>query len=233
MNLVYDDLGNLEGLMFRVLTVTTSALVMISAASVGYAAERAGETTRVQPNSYQGDGFFPDFLETGDEIFRQEKVYTEEYGSMEIRFDDGSNLTLGPSTEIVVDNYVYNPSDSSGASALSLGRGVLRFISGQLPSDSIGVSTSIATIGVRGTDFTLDTNTFGSLKVWVDEGIVAVSPLQSDQTFEFTAPAYAVCTVTTCEGTDPPSARPVVFPIAPNEPEEREDGGGGGGGGGD
>lgn len=217
--------------MKRFLTSAATAVALTTFANPALAAERAGETTKVQPASYQGSGFFPDFLETGDEILREETVYTEEYGSMEIRFDDGSNLTLGPNTEIVVDSFVYNPSDSSGASAVSLGRGVLRLISGQLPSESVSVSTTVATIGVRGTDFTLDTNTSDTLRIWVDDGIVTASPLQSDQVFELTAPAYAVCTVTTCDTSGAPSARPVVFPIVPPE-SEREDGGGGGGGGG-
>lgn len=193
------------------------------------AKDRAGETTRVQPASYQGGGLFPDTLGVGDEIYRQETVYTKEYGSIEITFDDDTNLTVGPSSEILIDDYVYSPSSGAGRAAISLARGAMRVISGRLPKDAILVATPVANIGVRGTDFTLDTASFGSVKIWVDEGVVTAAPIQSQTVFEFAAPAYAVCSATTCEqGAAPP--KPVAFPATPDhEPsDDFRDGGGGG-----
>ena len=68
------------------------------------------------------------------------------------------------------------------------------------------------------------------MKIWVDEGVVVAAPLQSQDTFEFAAPAYAVCSATSCQQGDAPP-KPVAFPTPPanNAPhEDFRDGGGGG-----
>ncbi len=196
------------------------------------AAERAGETTKVQPDAYQRDGFFPQFLEVGDEVVREAKLYTEEFGSMDVRFDDNSVLTLGPNSEIVIDDYVYAPDQTTGKAVLSFTQGALRMISGSMPKEAVTIATPVATIGIRGTEFWLDVNTVGSVKIWVDDGIVAASPNASNEVFELEAPAYAVCNASTCERSDPP-IKPAIYPIAPLEEEREDRGGGDGGSGGD
>ena len=203
------------------------------------ASERAGQTTRVQPDSYQRESFFPSSLDVGDEIYREAEVYTEQYGSIEMRFDDGSQLTMGPNTELTIDDYVYSGSAGGDRATISLGRGMLRMVSGQIASDRVSVRTAVATVGIRGTDFTLDTATDGIVKVWVDDGTVAVTPNQAGQTFEFTAPAFAVCSASSCDPQDGGGNRPIAFPNVPegagsifDQDEDRDGGGGGGGGGG-
>lgn len=203
------------------------------------AADRAGETIRVQPASYQRESFFPSTLDVGDEIYREAEVYTEEYGSIEMRFDDGSQLTLGPNTELTIDDYVYSGDQGTDRAAISLGRGMLRMVSGQISSERVNVRTPVATVGIRGTDFTLDTNTDGVVKVWVDDGTVAVTPNQAGQTFELTAPAFAICSASSCDPQDGGGTRPVSFPNVPEGAhdtgfgqQQDNDGGGGGGGGG-
>ena len=194
------------------------------------ASERAGQTTRVQPDSYQGSGFFPDWLEVGDEIYREAKVYTEQYGSLEILFDDGTNLTLSPNSEIVVDEFVYSPDQDTGKAVISLGVGALRMISGRMRSESYQVRTKAATIGVRGTEFLLDTNTDGLTRIWIEDGTVLATTAGSGQTFEFDAPAYAECSAAACQEQSP-AAPPTSFPTPPaNTGPEQPDAGDGGGG---
>ena len=222
---------------FQIVAAVAAALVVaIQAPGTANASERAGETTRVQPDSYQRESFFPSSLDVGDEIYREAKVYTEQYGSIEMRFDDGSQLTVGPNTELTIDDYVYAGDAGSDKAAISLGRGMLRMISGQIASDRVSVRTPVATVGIRGTDFTLDTATDGIVKVWVDDGVVAVTPNQAGQTFELTAPAFAVCTASSCDPQDGGGNRPVAFPNVPaggggsifDRDDDRGDGGGGG-----
>ena len=204
-----------------------------------YAAERAGQTIRVQPASYQRESFFPSTLDVGDEIYREAEVYTEDYGSIEMRFDDGSQMTVGPNSELTIDDYVYSGNAGTDRAVISLGEGMLRMVSGNIASERVNIRTPVATVGIRGTDFTLDTMTAGVVKVWVDDGIVAVTPAQASQTFELTAPAFALCTASTCEARDGAEAKPVMFPPVPEDGQNTfeknlnfEGGGGGGGGGG-
>lgn len=219
--------------MFKTFSIFSIAAILTAATfSPTFADERAGATVRVQADSYQRSGFFPSWLEVGDEIYQEAKVYTEQYGSVEILFDDGTNMTISPNSEIVVDEFVYASDAGTGKAVISLGVGALRMISGRLPSENYEVKTRVATIGVRGTEFVLDTNTSGITKIWIEDGTVLARPVQSSQTFEFTAPAYAECSATSCEDASPNEA-PISFPAVPEEDDSDQDQHGGGDGGGD
>lgn len=193
------------------------------------AAERAGETKRSQQNAYQVEIFSPDTLEVGDEIYREATVFTKDHGSLELAFDDGSLLTLGPNTDLVIDDFVYSPDSGNGQAALRLGRGVLRMVSGNLPSERVQIATDVATVGIRGTRFTLDTHDEGILQVWSTEGTVVVSPRDTDIVYELVAPSYASCTSAACT-IGPAPVEPVTFPTSPPNPgpfgesNERDDG---------
>lgn len=217
--------------MFRKFSaISIVAVVTAAILSPALADERAGATVRVQADSYQRSGFFPSWLEVGDEIYQEAKVYTEKYGSVEILFDDGTNMTISPNSEIVVDEFVYAADSGTGKAVISLGVGALRMISGRLPSENYEVKTPVATIGVRGTEFVLDTNTSGITKIWIEDGTVLARPVQSGQTFEFTAPAYAECSASSCEDASPNEA-PLSFPAVPEDDGSDQDQGGGGDGG--
>lgn len=205
---------------YRLASATLIVAALSTAATL--AAERAGHTTRVQPASFQQEQLLPLTLSVGDQIFRDARVFTQTHGSLEMSLDDGSVLTLGPNSDIVVDEYVYSPESTDGSAAMTLGRGVLRMVSGRLPSDSVRIRTPVATIGIRGTDFTLDTKSEMLVKVWVDDGIVTVAPSQSSEVFELEAPAFAVCTPTECQrGNALP--RPTMFPYIPYTDPHGED----------
>jgi hypothetical protein len=66
-------------------------------------------------------------------------------------FLDRSTLSIAPNTEMVIDEFVYNPADGSGHMAASLVKGALRFVGGQLShAGEATVNTPSATIGIRG-----------------------------------------------------------------------------------
>ena len=207
-----------------------AAAVLLASAFGASAADRAGETTRSQQNAFQWSGVLPDTLAEGDEIYQQAEVYTKDHGSLELTFDDSSVLTLGPNSDLVIDEFVYAPDTNTGSSALRLGKGALRMISGSIPSGNVRVDTPVATVGIRGTDFILDTRTPGNLKVWSKEGTVVVSPTGSNEQFELVAPSYASCSSASCN-VGGSSAEPSFFPVAPADPSGRDRGFGPSGGG--
>ncbi len=69
---------------------------------------------------------------------------------------DGTRISLGPATELSVDQFAYDPSHNKLALLLNLGRGVLAYLSGKIAAfspEAVRVQTPAATIGVRGTKF--------------------------------------------------------------------------------
>jgi hypothetical protein len=71
-------------------------------------------------------------------------------------FKDGTLLTVGPSTELQVRDYVFEPADAKYAFALYLAKGSAIYSSGKIGKiapEAVNVSTPTTTVGVRGTRF--------------------------------------------------------------------------------
>ena len=96
---------------------------------------------------------------------------------MKLTFRDGTELTLGEKASVVIDSYIYDPKAEVGETVLQATRGAFRFATGRikaLKQKKIAVSTPVADIGVRGTEFwggALD----GRYGVLLLEGEVVVS----------------------------------------------------------
>lgn len=73
-----------------------------------------------------------------------------------IVFKDGTILTLGPASELLVRDYVFEPREARYAFSVYLAKGQAVYSSGKigkLAPGSVAVSSPTATVGVRGTTF--------------------------------------------------------------------------------
>jgi hypothetical protein len=99
-------------------------------------------------------------LQTGDAIFSEDILETGPSGKLLIGFSDGTRLTLGPNAEVVIDEFIYNPSGGTNNAALRVAAGAARLVAGAIEkvggTQAIKVSTPVATIGIRGTDFFIE-----------------------------------------------------------------------------
>ncbi|MEZ5907435.1 MAG: FecR family protein [Hyphomicrobiaceae bacterium] len=106
----------------------------------------------------------------------KDRIQTGDKARALLVFVDGSELTIGESAEIVIDEYLYNPKAQRGRSFLAVLKGAFRFTTGKLgglADRKIEVRTRAANLAVRGTDFwggVLD----GALSVVVFAGRVEV-----------------------------------------------------------
>ena len=90
-------------------------------------------------------------IQVGLDMQRNERVSTGPQGRTQMLFIDGSALTVGPSSEVVLDEFVYDPAAESGKIALSATRGLFRVVGGKISkNDAITIRTPTALIGVRG-----------------------------------------------------------------------------------
>lgn len=90
-------------------------------------------------------------LRVGIDIQASERVTTKANDRAHVVFLDGTALTIGPNSVLVIDKYVYDPNRKAGEMALSTTRGVLRFVGGSISKNSeVTVTTPSATIGIRG-----------------------------------------------------------------------------------
>ena len=90
-------------------------------------------------------------LAAGNAVHQNEMIRTGASSVAQLLFSDQTTLSVGPQSEVRLDNYVYDPSRSTGDVAVSLTSGAMRFVSGSQNPSSYQIRTPVATIGVRGT----------------------------------------------------------------------------------
>jgi len=115
-------------------------------------------------------------LEIGASVLHKEKITTDGRGAVQLLFIDRTTLSIGPNSEIVIDEYVFDPNKKVGQMTVSLGKGLMRFVGGQIThSGSATVKTPPATIGIRGglVDIKLDGGKVSASNAF---GVVTVSP---------------------------------------------------------
>ena len=83
---------------------------------------------------------------------------------MAITFLDDSVVKLTEFSELIIDEYIYDPDPSKAKMALTFGLGTARFITGNLnriDKQNISLKTPTANIAIRGTDFTATVDELG------------------------------------------------------------------------
>jgi hypothetical protein len=124
-------------------------------------------------------------LRAGIDVFQNEVIRTGPKSASRVLFQDKTNLSVGASSQVTLDRFVYDPDPAKSAVALSIAKGVARFTTGNLPKSSYRISTPTATIGVRGTIITITVADDGTTTVSVDEGVATVNA--GGQTVEVSA----------------------------------------------
>jgi hypothetical protein len=90
-------------------------------------------------------------LSSGSGVYSNELVRTGKDSAADLRFRDNTNLNVGPSSEVRLDKFVYDPNKSRGNVTLNATKGAMRFVTGAQDSKNYTIKTPYATLGVRGT----------------------------------------------------------------------------------
>src|SRR5438105_3622787 len=131
----------------RKLSIGVAAASLLLAANP-VIAQTVGKTAAVNPLATGSSGRM---LTLGAEVVHNERIRTSGGGSLQLLFVDRSTLSIGPNSDIVIDEYVFDPKGNTGKMSVSLGRGLMRFVGGQISHDgNASVTTPTALIGIRG-----------------------------------------------------------------------------------
>jgi hypothetical protein len=115
-------------------------------------AARIGTTASATDDVQGRRGSIERAIKVGDGVFRDEVIRTGKSAKAQLLFRDETILTMGPSSELVLDKFVYDPDKKAGAMTIKALSGAFRFVSGSAPSQNYRIDTAVGTIGVRGTD---------------------------------------------------------------------------------
>jgi hypothetical protein len=92
----------------------------------------------------------------GSPVYMGSRLTTAGNGTLGVTFRDETVMSLGPDTQLVIDQYVFAPRQAQVGLIASLARGTLNYVSGQIAKirpESVNVNTPTGMIGVRGTQF--------------------------------------------------------------------------------
>lgn len=100
-------------------------------------------------------------LARNSEVARGDTLNTERDSFAQVKFTDGAVVTLKPNTRFRIEDYAFDQADPArDNSAFALLKGGLRMITGLIGKrgnqDAMRMGTATATIGIRGTTFTVE-----------------------------------------------------------------------------
>jgi hypothetical protein len=129
-----------------------AAMLAVTLAPVSALSDTVGSAAAVKPASTgTPPGGSARTLKPGTTIFDRERIRTSGSGSLQVMFLDKTTLTIGPNSDVVIDEFVYRPGGSSNQFLASMTKGALRFVGGQIShNQGATITTPTATIGIRG-----------------------------------------------------------------------------------
>jgi hypothetical protein len=110
-----------------------------------------------------------------DELVQNEALRTEKESEIQLRFVDGSELSVEQLSEMILSDYVFDGSASSGV--IDLNAGLFHFKSNGLPDQGVKLRTPVATIGIRGTEFLVHVDQDSATVIDILTGSVEATPL--------------------------------------------------------
>jgi hypothetical protein len=152
-------------------------------------------------------------LAMGDGVVSNENIRTASASSAGLRFLDQTNLTIGPTSSVVLDRFIYNPDGSARTGTVEMAIGAARWVgSGTQSNEPYKVQTPHAVIGVRGTAFDLVVETRRTI-VTLREGAIVVCLVHEPQRcVSVTTPgSVVVVTATEIHGPTPNAPSPTQF----------------------
>jgi hypothetical protein len=161
--------------MLRLLIAFAVLLALPRAGAV--AQEAIGTVNRLQGEASGLIGGTTLPLSPNASVFLNEVLSTGEAARLEVTLSDSTRLTLGEKAKLTLGTYVFNPAAGRRTIRFAL-VGAIRFVSGKLSklvSSRVSLTTPVAIIGIRGTEFFAGPIDDQALGVFLIEGAVSVS----------------------------------------------------------
>ena len=99
-------------------------------------------------------------LTTGSKIYYGDTIIVKEQSNAQILLLDETALTVGEKSELTIDDFVYDPKSKVGKIVSNIKVGTVRIITGEISKqnpDNLEVNVPSGTIGARGTEFAVVT----------------------------------------------------------------------------
>jgi hypothetical protein len=124
------------------------AIVLTLVTLPAAAQQQIGTANKVTPAAR---GSVAGTLSAGAGVHADETIGTDKGGVASLRFQDQSNLDVGPSSSVKLNKFIYDPNRSGGKAVLDAAKGSFRFTTGaQGGGGTHQIKTPYGTLGIRG-----------------------------------------------------------------------------------
>jgi trimeric autotransporter adhesin len=132
----------------RILMPALALAVLFALQSTAANAQsRIGTANSVRP---EASGSVAGTLAAGSGVHANETVKTGSSGQAGLQFNDQSNLSVGASSQVRLDKFVYDPNKGAGTTVIEATRGTFRFTTGAQNKGEVKIKTPYGTLGTRG-----------------------------------------------------------------------------------
>ncbi len=124
-------------------------IVNASTATVGNVKTLKGEASIIRNGSAVE-------AKEGADLFQNDSLKTGADGSMSVVFIDDTLISVGPNSELAINEFHFSPADGRMSFVARLLKGTSAYVSGiigKLSPQSVRFETPVANIGIRGTKF--------------------------------------------------------------------------------
>jgi hypothetical protein len=132
------------------------AVLVTFLAPTAHAAAAAGSVETVKGAAWAQLGAeAPRRLEKGAPFYVTDVIRTEPNAAVKLKFADETVFFLGADAELAIEKFSYQDPAQDNGFASRLAKGTFRFVTGLIAAErpeAMEVSTSVATIGIRGTN---------------------------------------------------------------------------------
>lgn len=160
-------------------------------ACIGSVMQIGGKVTVTHPDGSTSQ------LNVGDTIGMNDTIQTGPNGKANVLFQDDTTLSMPQSSQILVDNYVYDPNDtSSNRASYSFLNGAFQYVSGLIAKKhdpDVNIETPVGSLGIRGTEFVFRMDaTKGMSELDLIDGSVSLAAAGRGAGTLYTAPVTVV-----------------------------------------
>ena len=123
---------------------------------IGAAGGVSGQVLAMAPDSGEGvKAGVGRVLSSGKTVYHNDKISTDDKGRLQVLLLDETVFTIGPNSEMYIDEFVFDPSGAGGNKVTArVTKGVFRFVTGKIGAkepSAMKVKLPVGTIGIRGT----------------------------------------------------------------------------------
>ena len=139
------------------LIVSIVCIIFVSNLDMSYASESVIGTIKTLKGTVsiiRNDKTFT--ADIGFNLVQNDTIRTELNASVGVIFNDKTSLSLGPESELIINEYVFAPKQGKFSIVIKIFKGTAAYVSGliaKLSPESVRVETPTASIGIRGTKF--------------------------------------------------------------------------------